>query len=355
MPLYRYAQGSPIERVEIGSPMGQPQAILHPASDASPHALRKLRDELAAQGVYSAIDRINNEDVLVAHGLDAKQPEKFLQTLGELRAVTGTPAQEKSPLDTKKSGLLKLSSYLYTIGNFSDMASGVFRARHDGGFTKDTVSEFGVGFTFTLGDLVLMMFSEGKGTRKMQLFGKELAHQLAGSGLEGNAASILPTIPEKRQGLVGSMSDWFTSNVLRIKGATETTAGFLKIQSGLGKLATEVLDEEGIKQLEAEQEKDIASKGGISKAIAQMGKGRKDFNAGKVAAGVAIISGWSALALSPNTTPPDTSIPRPKHTGFFAPVLDGIDAVADYFRGDVRGRWTRPLAMTNNAFSVIGA
>lgn len=344
MPLYRYAQGSPIERVEIASLMGQPQAILHPAGDASPHALQKLRAELAAKNIYSAIDRINNEDVLVAHGLDPKRPAEFLKTLGEIKAIHGAPAEEKSPLDTKKSGLLKLSSYLYTVGNFSDMASGVFRAKHDNGFTKDTVSEFGVGFTFTLGDLVLMMFSEGKGTRKMQLFGKELARELSFAGASADTVAQLPTIPEKNQGLTGSISDWFTRNVLRVKGATETTAGFLKIQSGLGKAMTE--EEKETAKAEREEKGEKAP---------LLGADRKDFNAGKVIAGIAIINGWSALALSPNTTPPDTSVPREKHTGLLGPVLDGVDAVVDYFRGDVRGRWTRPLAMTNNAFSVIGA
>src|SRR5258707_58259 len=103
MPLFRFSAESPIESVEIASLMGQPQAILHPAEKASTKELQHLRANLAAKGIYCAVDRINGNDALVAHGLDAKQPENFLQILEELKATTGTPTREISPLDEKKS------------------------------------------------------------------------------------------------------------------------------------------------------------------------------------------------------------------------------------------------------------
>ncbi len=324
MPCYVYSDSNAlIDNVEIFDSVGCPQAILYPSKHASIDALKPLPAVLRDAGYLvlsdnpAAKERAGESGCLVVHGLNKKKPEAFLELLAQHGVVKGVPVKEAIDADKKKNRMLWLSSVVYTLGNLSDMASGVIRAKHDG-LRKDNLAEFGVGAAFMMGDLNMMFFSEGQGLRKLQIFCRELTAAAEDKGVKFRNDLNMREESAVRRGLSARVGDFCIEHVIRIKSASELLGGVLKIRSGRGKDGADV-------------------------------------NIGKMVAGGAIVAGWAPQLAMPNITPPDPSQPLEKHEGKTNELMNSVDRTADFFQADMRGRWTRPLAISNNIFSLFGA
>lgn len=322
MPLYQWDGGTIAQLESITNAPGKIEIILRPQKNADANALTSLRKSLGDSGMVNYVDADERGDRLI---IPVIKDEKAL--LGQLTKggwIQGTPTitqtsedkeikQDSTREKLEKHSLL-LSALFYDLGNVACMVSGWQRGRHNKGgkFTASDYSEMGVGFAFTTGDLLLTAYGKEKKKDPLLAFSDELKHYLDDRNVKvPQGVGATPEVIHK-SGVFATANEFLQRNVTSVKCLSETTGGVLMIKAALKK---------------------------------------DNFNAGKLAAGMMLTTGWlSTFLLDKPNAPPYAFKPEMNPSN-----LNTGTKVANWFKENPRGRIAMPLGMANNIANLGGA
>ncbi len=322
MPRYQWASGTIAELESITNAPGKVEIILRPQKDASADSLTQLRQSLGASGMVNYVDADEQGDRLIIPVI--KDEKLLLSKLTDGGWIKGEPTitqtsedkeikQDSTQAKIKKNALL-LSALFYDLGNVSCMVSGYVRGKHnkDGKFTASDLSEMGVGAAFSVGDILLTIYGKEKKQDPLIAFTDELKGYLKQHHIEVPTGVGATPDAIHKAGVFQGAHEFLQHNVTSIKCLSETAGGLFMIKAALKK---------------------------------------DNFNAGKMAAGLMLTTGWLSTFMLDKPHAPPYAFKEPVDAG----TRNTGAKLTEWFKENPRGRIASPLSMGNNISNIIGS
>jgi len=319
MAIYHYNNSPLLDRIEVREPRpGIMQATIVAVNTADVSKLEQLREALGKHNISTLMDTVDGRPAIQVRGIRNEKPLfSALQSLG--LAVNGTqkeitPDDQKKKLsysDRVRGKALFLSAVFYDLGNISYIISGIQRARHTKGpFEYKNLSESMTGVAFAVGDAFMTAYGHEQGDEELKAVSSALSRHLHGKGIQVPQSDVLTPESLHQSGVFKAADRWLRKHIIHVKCLSEFVGGLTTIHSGLRRG-----DDGNLK------------------------------NAGKLASGFLITSGWASTFM----------LEKPRGYKILDGDADDKGGILTGIRDNPRNWIARPAGIGNNLFNLWGS
>lgn len=242
---YSWPDGGVIKRIDVRTQKnGFAVAYLYADDREEQRGARtNIRAAIRLKGWGTLSDSRDGQFVLRVAGM--RDGNELITTLREQGFVTGDPQvkivgaekeETKGVVAAVKSRSLRWSGILATVGNAMSITEGFFRraAETDPALKRKRTGQIGMGLSFAVADLPLMLVDEHDNSRQLNLLLKKLTKEYEKNGIEiPKNASIYVETSNKGKSTGQHFQDFLHQFANQIKCSFEVVASGFAMKEGL--------------------------------------------------------------------------------------------------------------------------